>query len=93
MADQPNDGSSGRFEEFRVEGEDLLGRVRELIREGNVRRVIIANEEGHTIIEIPVTLGVVGAVLLPVWAAVGAAAAMLTRCTIRVERRDDPGDD
>ena len=91
MAEQPSD--DGRFEEFKVEGEELLGRVRQLIHEGNIRRIIIANEEGKTLIEIPVTIGVVGALLLPVWAAVGAVAAVVTNCTIRVERRDDENDD
>jgi hypothetical protein len=77
-----------RTEEFRITGDELLARVRELIHEGNIRRIIIRNEAGHTLIEIPMTVGVVGAALLPVWAAVGAIAALATDCTIVVERRD-----
>jgi hypothetical protein len=79
------------WEEFEVAGEELLAKVRELVREGNIRRIVIANEEGRTLIEIPLTFGVFGALLLPVAAAVGAIAAVVTNCTIRVERRD-PGE-
>jgi hypothetical protein len=85
MTDQDD---KGRVEEFRVKGEELLAKVKELIREGNVRRIIIDNDEGKTLIEIPMTIGVVGALLLPVLAAVGAVAALVTNCTIRVERRE-----
>lgn len=77
-----------RTEEFRIAGDELLAKVRELVHEGNVRRIIIQNEEGHTLVEIPLTIGVIGAALLPVWAAIGAIAALATRCTIVVERRD-----
>jgi hypothetical protein len=73
-------------EEFRVPGEKLLGKVKQLVHEGNVRRIIIKNEDGRTIIEIPLTMGVVGAVLLPLWAAVGALAALVANCSIEVER-------
>ena len=86
MTDQGE--NKDRVEEFRVKGEELLGKVKELIREGNVRRIIIDNEEGRTLLEIPMTIGVVGALLLPVLAAVGAVAALVTNCTIRVERRE-----
>jgi len=77
-----------RTEEFRINGDELLAKVKELIHEGNIRRIIIRNEAGHTLIEIPMTVGVVGAALLPVWAAVGAIAALATDCSIVVERRD-----
>lgn len=77
-------------EEFRVKGEDLLTRIKELLHEGNIRRVIIKNEEGTTMIEVPLTLGMVGAVLLPVWAALGALAALATSCTIVIEREGPP---
>lgn len=73
-------------EEFKVSGEDLLGRVKQIINEGNVRRISIKNKDGKTILELPLTLGVVGAVLMPVLAAVGAVAALVTECTITVER-------
>jgi hypothetical protein len=82
-----------RFEEFKVKGEDLLGKARELIREGNVRRLMIVNDEGKTLIEVPLTIGVIGAVLLPVWAAIGAIAAVVTDCTIRVEKSEEGGED
>jgi len=62
--------------------------VKELIKEGNVRRIIIKNEEGKTLVEFPLTIGVVGAVLLPMWAALGAIAALVTKCTIVVEKTD-----
>ncbi len=75
------------FEDVKVDGEELLGKVRELIHEGNVRRVIIKNGEGTVLMEIPLTLGVAGAVILPTLAAVGAIAALVTDCSITVERR------
>lgn len=80
-----------RTEEFKLNGEDLLGKVKQLINEGNVRRIVIKNKEGKSLIELPLTIGVVGAVLAPVLAAVGAIAALVTECTILVER--DAGDD
>jgi hypothetical protein len=76
-------------EEYSVCGEDLLSRVKELVREGNIRRITIRSAEGNTLIEIPLAIGVVGAMLLPVWAAIGAIAALVTNCTIAVERRED----
>lgn len=75
-------------EEFKVSGEELVKKIKELIKQGNIRRIIIKNEKGKTLIEIPLTLGVVGALLLPVWAAIGAIAAVVTNCTIVVEKRD-----
>ena len=75
-------------EEFSVNGDQVVEKVKKLIEEGNVRRIIIKNEKGESIMEFPVTLGVVGALLLPVFAALGAAAALVTKCTIVVERRD-----
>jgi hypothetical protein len=77
---------AGTFEDLKVDGEQLLAKVRELIHEGNVRRVIIKNDEGTTLLEIPLTLGVAGAVILPSLAAVGAIAALVTDCSITVER-------
>ena len=76
-------------EEIQTTGEQLLAKVKELVHEGNVRRVIIKDEEGKTLIEVPLTLGVVGAVLLPVWAAIGAIAALVTDCTIVVEKAEE----
>ena len=75
-------------EEFTVNGEELLAKVKSLINEGNIRRIIIKDVEGKTLVEFPVTIGVVGALFAPVLAAVGAIAALVTKCTIVVERRD-----
>jgi len=75
-------------EEFTVNGEELLAKVKSLINEGNIRRIIIKDEAGKTLVELPLTIGVVGAILAPMLAAVGAIAALVTKCTIVVERRD-----
>jgi phage-related minor tail protein len=74
--------------EFKVKGEDLLRKIREIIEEGNVNRIIIKNTEGKVYIEIPVTLGVIGALVAPILAAVGALAALAADFTIEVIRRD-----
>ena len=76
-------------EEFKVNGEDLLRKVKELINEGNVRRIIIKSKDGKSLAEFPLTIGIVGAVLAPILAAVGAIAALVTECTIIVEREID----
>lgn len=81
-----------QVEEFKVKGEELLGKIRELIAEGNVRRVTINNAEGKTLLEIPLTVGVVGVLLAPVAAAIGAVAALVTECTISVTTKVDPED-
>lgn len=77
-----------RTEEFKVAGEGLVARIRELVREGNVRRIKVKNDEGRTMLEIPLTFGVVGAVLMPVWVALGAIAALAAHFTLEVERED-----
>jgi len=84
----PGTTTAPRTEEFRITGEELIAKIKELVNEGNIRRIVIKNEEGSTLIEVPVTLGVIGVLLLPVWAAIGALAAVATNCTIVVERRD-----
>ena len=66
-----------------------MAKVKELVHEGNIRRIIIKNEEGKTLIEVPLTMGVIGAVLLPVLAAIGAIAALVTDCTIVVEKVEE----
>jgi Domain of unknown function (DUF4342) len=81
-----------RTQEFTISGDEVVAKVKELINEGNVRRVIIKNEDGRTMIEVPLTIGVIGAALMPVLAAIGAAAALATRCTIVVEREAADGD-
>lgn len=83
-------GTEPRTEEHRVRGENLVSKIKEIIHEGNVRRISIRNEEGRELIEIPLTLGVVGTLLAPAWAAVGAIAALVTNCSIVVEREEDP---
>ncbi len=80
------------YEEFRVEGEQLLAKVKEILHEGNVRRLIIKNEKGETFIEVPLTIGVVGALLMPVWAAIGAIAALAVNFTIVVEKVEQSGE-
>jgi len=74
--------------EFKVKGEDLLRKVRELIEEGNVNRIIIKDNTGKTYLEIPVTLGLLGALIAPILAAVGALAALAADFTIEVIRKD-----
>lgn len=74
-------------EDFKVSGEELLKKVKQLIKEGNIRRIIIKSKTGKTIIEIPLSIGVVGAVLAPTLAAVAAIAALVTECTITVIRQ------
>jgi len=78
-----------RTEEFKVNGEDLLKKVKAIIAEGNVRRITVKNKDGKGIVELPLTIGVVGAALAPLLAAVGAVAALVTECTIVVEREHD----
>ncbi len=73
-------------ESYRVKGEDVVNKIKAIIREGNVRRIIIKNKEGRNLIDIPLTVGVVGIVFAPVLAAVGVMAALLSECDIVVER-------
>ncbi|MDR3577398.1 MAG: DUF4342 domain-containing protein [Anaerolineaceae bacterium] len=77
-----------RYEEFKVDGDALVSKIKDLVHQGNVRRIIIKNDKGETLIEIPLTIGVVGAIFLPVWAAIGAIAALAANFTIVVERID-----
>jgi hypothetical protein len=77
-----------RSEEFKLSGEMLLDKIKALVHEGNVRRIVVKNDEGQVIAEFPLTAGVVGVILLPVWAAIGAIAALIADLTIIVERRD-----
>ena len=79
---------TNRTEEFKVNGEDLLKKVKEIIKEGNVRRLTVRDKEGKDLVVIPLTIGVVGSAIAPVLAAVGAIAALVTECTIVVERED-----
>ncbi len=75
------------FEEFKLQGQELVKKIKELIKAGNIRRIIIKNEKGKVMMEIPVTIAVVGTVFAPILAAVGALAALLNKCSIVVEKK------
>ena len=75
-------------EEFRVNGEELIAKIKNLVNEGNIRRIIIKNKEGKVVFEIPLTFGVVGALIAPQLAAIGAIAALVTEATVVVEKAD-----
>lgn len=75
--------------EFKINGKELLAKVEELIKEGNARRIIIKDENGKTYIEIPVTVGLIGAVFAPVLAAVGAIAALASNFTVEVIKKEE----
>ena len=79
--------NSGTTEEHTVNSNDLLDRVKQIVREGNARKITIRNEAGKSLLEIPLTIGVVGVVLIPVWVAIGTIAALAGRYTIVVEKR------
>lgn len=79
--------SKKQQEEFKVEGKKVVSKIRSLIKEGNVRKVTVKDSKGKTILSLPVTAGVIGAILLPPLVVVGAIAALITECTITVERR------
>ena len=78
-----------RTEVFSIKGEDLISTVKNLVHEGNIRRIAIENKDGRTLLEVPLTLGVVGVLLQPTLAALGALAAIVTECKIVVERIDE----
>ncbi|MBK8596911.1 MAG: DUF4342 domain-containing protein [Holophagales bacterium] len=82
-------GPKVRVEEVEVTGEKLLATVKELIHQGNVRRIVLRNAKGVTLLEIPLVVGIAGAVLVPVWAAIGALAALVARLTLVIERVQD----
>jgi hypothetical protein len=83
-----------RKEEFKINGDELIKKVKELIHEGNVRRITIKDKNGKELIVLPLTIGLVGALIAPALAAVGAMAALVTECSIVVERevasKDEP---
>lgn len=74
-------------EEFTLSGDQIVAKVKELVKQGNARKIVIKNEIGETILEFPVTVGAIGVIAAPIVAAVGAAAALLTKCTIVVEKK------
>jgi hypothetical protein len=79
-----------RSEEFQFSGDSLLAKIKEIVRAGNVRRVLIKNEEGRVIVDIPLTVGVVGALLAPQLAAIGAIAALVMKGSIVIEKVTEP---
>ena len=83
------DKNHSDHESFRVSGDEILTKIKEIIKEGNARRIIIKNDKDETIMEFPVTIGAIGAVLAPMFAAVGVIAALATDCTIIVEKREE----
>ncbi len=87
MNTESNNSSKDTQEEFKVNGDKIVTKIKEIIKEGNARRIIIKNEKDEVLLEFPVTVGAVGVLLAPVLAAVGALAALLTNCTIVVVKR------
>ena len=79
-----------RKQEFKVNGEAVVGKIKEILHEGNVRRIILKNDKGQTLIEVPLSVGLAGALLMPVWAAIGAVAALAVDLTIVVEKIEEP---
>lgn len=77
-------------EEHKVSGERLVDRVKELVKEGNARRIIVKNADGHTLMEIPLTMGIAGAMFLPVLVALGSIAALASHYTLVVEKKEPP---
>ncbi|MCK4671521.1 MAG: DUF4342 domain-containing protein [Candidatus Aegiribacteria sp.] len=75
--------------EFHVCGKDLVSKLKEILHQGNIRHIMIINDDGRTLIEVPMTLGAVAVVLLPVWAAIGAIAALVANCTIVVKTEEE----
>lgn len=84
-----NDKEKSNWESFKVTGDEILTKVKEIIKEGNARRIIIKNEHDETIMEFPLTIGAIGVVLEPLFAAVGALTALVTHCTILVEKKGE----
>jgi hypothetical protein len=76
-------------EEFKLSGSEIINKIRELIHEGNIRKIILKGEDGRVFLEIPLTIGLVGALIAPVWAAIGAVAALVSKLTIVVEREEE----
>jgi hypothetical protein len=83
----PEEKQKKKTDEFRINGDELISKIKKIISEGNARRIIIKNEKDEIIMELPLTIGAVGALVAPALAAVGALAALLTKCTIIVEKK------
>ncbi len=84
----PDSGPAPRVDEFSVTGDQVLEFLKKILHEGNIRRIVLRDESGKSLLEIPVTIGVVGVILLPAWAAIGAAAALVAKMTIVIERSE-----
>ncbi|HNQ81301.1 MAG TPA: DUF4342 domain-containing protein [Candidatus Aminicenantes bacterium] len=89
MSENTNPKTKTRTEEFKASGGDILNKIKELLHEGNIRRIILKDEQGKTFMEIPLTVGLVGVALLPVLAAIGTVAALVSNLTIVVEKVED----
>jgi hypothetical protein len=83
--------STSRSEEFQFSGDTLLAKIKDILREGNIRRVVIKNEDGRVLIDIPLTIGVVGTLLAPQLAAIGAIAALVLKGSIVIEKEAPVG--
>ncbi len=86
------DSTESKEEGFKVSGSDLLKKVKEIVHQGNVRHILIKNESGKTLIELPLTIGILGVALIPAYAAVGAIAALAVKCSIEVKTTKAPDD-
>lgn len=86
QTNKSNEGKTKTFR-FKVKGHEALSKIKELIKEGNIRRIIIKNEKDEVLVEIPLTAAVIGTVFAPILAAVGALAALMNKCTIEVEKK------
>ena len=94
MDTSSENGNSTRRERYQVAGDKVISKIKELLHEGRVRRIIIRDDDDRVLIELPLTFGVVGAVVLgPMWAAIGAAAALVSNCSIEIERDDNGADE
>ena len=88
MTDEEVKKEKVKTEEFQVNGDEIIAKIKELVHQGNIRRIILKNESGRTLIDVPLTLGVVGALLAPQLAAIGAIAALIAKGTIVVEKTE-----
>ncbi|MCJ7789553.1 MAG: DUF4342 domain-containing protein [Candidatus Atribacteria bacterium] len=79
--------ATNKKEEFKLSGNEIIEKIKSIVKEGNARKIIIKNENGETVAEFPLTVGAVGALLAPILAAVGAIAGLLTKCTLVVEKK------
>ena len=86
MSDEKVNAEHVKTEEFQVNGDEIIAKIKDLVHQGNIRRIILKNESGRTLIDVPLTLGVVGALLAPQLAAIGAIAALIAKGTIVVEK-------